>query len=231
METFDEAFTQMKVDIPPDKSNRKGDIGLNMCKNKNVQANCAVNYSVTSERKPVTIDTNGLSVSNFNDSIHSKQNAHRPVRNDLTSMRRELEGQMRSVKAEVVRLQTQLRDFSTKHFRAMEHLRFVINNRLHAKPPDQATQEQPHDAPYDDDTIGSLPDTAMSKSKGYTSPTHLSRKNHHCEISRSLDEDLTASMPSFSKGKVADDIHAHADWKESVKPIGYLHSCFKRKVS
>ena len=26
------------------------------------------------------------------------------------------------------------------------------------------------------------------------------------------------------------DLHTGADWKESLKPIGYLRSCFRRKV-
>eukprot|EP00045_Choanoeca_perplexa_P005777 m.48460 g.48460 ORF g.48460 m.48460 type:complete len:414 (-) comp13289_c0_seq3:17-1258(-) len=79
-----------------------------------------------------------------------------------------LHGMIRSAKAEIYKLQKDLRERGRKHNKQMEHLRFLVQNRLHAKDTTETQESQP-------------------------------------------------------------DLHQAADWKESVKPIGYLRSCFKRK--
>ncbi|EGD74781.1 hypothetical protein PTSG_12526 [Salpingoeca rosetta] len=119
---------------------------------------------------------------------------------ELRQKRRELEGQVKSAKAELVRLQCQLRDFSSKHFRQMEHLRFLINNRLHAKAEDPADSERER----------ATPATAAATTAATAATT-------------------TASAKQSLSSQKGEDTNEHADWKEAIKPIGYLKSCFKRK--
>jgi hypothetical protein len=111
-----------------------------------------------------------------------------------------------------------------KHEKQMEHLRFLVHNRLNAKA--DPLPQQPLDSSVSvDDDVGvaaQLPTAAASASAAHADPT-------------AGDEASAASAASAAAADGAydpsEDLQHQADWKESIKPIGYLRSCFRRKVS
>eukprot|EP00730_Choanoeca_flexa_P018342 TRINITY_DN8910_c0_g1_i3.p1 TRINITY_DN8910_c0_g1~~TRINITY_DN8910_c0_g1_i3.p1 ORF type:complete len:408 (+),score=93.90 TRINITY_DN8910_c0_g1_i3:183-1406(+) len=94
-----------------------------------------------------------------------------PRERQLQNQIKRLDGLIKATRAEMRKLAKDIRERGKKHNKQMEHLRFLVQNRLNAK------------------------DTPIASDDGGTAP----------------------------------DLHRGADWKESIQPIGYLRSCFKRK--
>ena len=149
------------------------------------------------------------------DNVRSAAEAEREEeRRQFEQTKKQLQGQVKSAKAELVRLQCQLRDFQTKHFRHMEHLRFLINNRLHAKGDLDASQAQ-----LQDDGLEGL---------RFQHEQKQGRRRRRGK--KSSDAFSPAASVSALSSSAQCAVQARADWKEAIKPIGYLQSCFRRKV-
>eukprot|EP00049_Salpingoeca_infusionum_P002509 m.57695 g.57695 ORF g.57695 m.57695 type:complete len:525 (+) comp11618_c0_seq2:138-1712(+) len=169
-----------------------------------------------------------------------------------------LKGKLQSAKAELIRVRTTLLKFQTKHNKQMEHLRFLLTNRINAK--GQSAPATTTEGGDDGDALGvesgaALVDDLMGESeqaRARKDRKHRQRildRKAELEKARPLDGGDLVQMPlvapasapvtegaslvptatSLKAHTAADALHQDADWKEAMKPIGYIQSCFKRK--
>ena len=90
-----------------------------------------------------------------------------------------------------------------KHDKQMEHLRFLVHNRLNAK------------------SDAAAPDSAAAGAPETPTPSQPPAEAGGA---------AAAAAAADGAYDPSEDMQHQADWKESIKPIGYLRSCFRRKV-
>lgn len=140
-------------------------------------------------------------------------------------------------------LSTRPQTMQRTHTKQMEHLRFLIHNRLNAKP-----QGPPHAAANEDNAaetpeVVSVPfDLHMrgvrsgvaSAAAANASTTDDGEDEQGVAASSAVP--AAASTAAVNTSDTAapydddEDLQGQADWKEGIQPIGYLRSCFRRKV-
>lgn len=137
-------------------------------------------------------------------------------------------------------LPTHPQTMQRSHTKQMEHLRFLIHNRLNAKP-----QASPHTA-ANVDTVAETAEVVSVpfdlhvrgvRSSVASAASASTAEEEHEQVttgSRTVPAAAQSAAPSATDTAAPydddEDLQGQADWKESIQPIGYLRSCFRRKV-